>query len=448
MKSLTVELPLPANIYKTSYGYEGKVKVGSGPGALRDSRSWKKRDDAAMVRWVTTTRAALERERAKDPTPTAGTLAAGVERYLEVANLSPATKKVRTFQLAFWMAQPSAPTAPVVTPAQYKAARDQDVGRTLGEIAFVRVGKSVSIRAEVIDRIRKVLEEAFAPTDRDTDPTEFGTTSNHYRQALYQLFRILNRNDPQAPRNPIALIETRARAGAKLSGQDMRLVREVLASVRRPFGKQSRHGELRLAVLAWVNITPKQLSLLKPETAFHDDPDATREEMAAGVITLTKPPRFKGRAKVIPAPETIPLTPYGVDAMRAFAATPAAWGKFSVSGLNKQFKGAAARAQASLGAAGVPVDLSTMTLYHLKHSLASALAQATNGLFDRRGQLQINPAVIRALDHRSARTSRIYTASAVDPTLREANEALTAWLDRHLAEPLTPPTPLKIVRRS
>jgi integrase len=228
----------------------------------------------------------------------------------------------------------------------------------------------------------------------------------------------------------------------------MRIVREVLAQASTKYGRRDGYGLLRLAVLAWVNITPKQLSQLDPAKAFHDVPDATREEIAAGVITLTKPPRHKGRAKVIPAPETIPLTPYGVEAMRAFAAVPEAWFKFSVPPLNRQFKRAAARAQVALAAQGVIVDLSGMTLYHLKHSLASAMMQATNGLFDRQGQLIINPAVVRALDHRSARTTKIYTASAVAPILLEANEAMTAWLDRHLAEPLTPPTPLKIVRRS
>jgi hypothetical protein len=201
-------------------------------------------------------------------------------------------------------------------------------------------------------------------------------------------------------------------------------------------------------VLAWVNITPKQLAQLDPSKAFHDVPDATRADMAAGVITVTKPARHKGRAKVIPAPQTIPLTPYGVDPLRAFAATPAAWGKFSVSSLNKQFQRAAGQAQASLAAAGVQVDLSEASVYHLKHSLTSAMTQATNGLFDRQGELVIPSAVVKANDHRSARTTKIYTASAVAPILREANEAFTAWLDRRLAEPLTPPAaPLKIVRR-
>jgi hypothetical protein len=393
---------------------------------------------------VIETRAALQKE---NPTAAAGTLAAGVRRYLELANLSPETLKVRTAQLGFWCAQPAALAAPVVTPAQYQAAPDEIRGRALGAVPLARIGKSFSLPVAVLDRIRKVLDVAFAPTDRDADPTEHGNTSNHYRQALYQVFRILNRNDPYAPRNPIALIETRARAGAKLSGQDMRIVREILKHAETKFGRRDGHGERRLAVLAWVNITPKQLSQLDPSKAFHDVPDATREEIAAGVVTLTKPPRHKGRAKVIPPAETIPLTPYGVEAMRAYAANPPELRKFSVSSLNKQFQRAAARAQASLVAAGVEVDLSTATVYHLKHSLTSAMMQATNGLFDRHGELVIAPAVVRANDHRSARTTKIYGASAVAPILREANEALTAWLDRHLAEPLTPPPALRIVRR-
>jgi hypothetical protein len=435
------------NIYRAGSGYEGKVKIGTGASALHENKYWTVRDDAAMVRWVNEARARLQKERAKNPTPSAGTLAAGFQKYLELANLTPATLKVRTSQLAYWCAQPAALGAPVVTPEQYQAGR-RDPGRTLGDVALVRVGKSVSLPPAVLDRIRKVLDVAFAPTDRDADPTEYGNTSNHYRQALYQVFRILNRNDPFAPRNPIALIETRARADAKPSGLDMRIVREILKHVPSRFGHHDGLGERRLAVLAWVNITPKQLSQLDPATAFRDVPDATREELAAGVVTLTKPPRHKGRAKVIPAPETIPLTPYGVEALRAYAANPPELRKFSVSALNKQFKRAAAQAQAALAAAGVAVDLSSATVYHLKHSLASAMTQATAGLFDRQGQIVIAPAVVKANDHRSARTTKIYTAAAVAPILREANEAFTAWLDRRLAEPLTPPAaPLKIVRR-
>jgi hypothetical protein len=447
MKSTTAEIELPANIYRAGAGYEGKVKVGTGASALRESQYWTVRDDAAMLRWVSEARARLQKERAKDPTPTAGTFAAGVQRYLALANLTPATLKVRTSQLAYWCAQPAALAAPVVTPAQYQAAPDERRGRTLGDVPLVRVGKSVSLPPAVLDRIRKVLEGAFAPTDRDADPTEYGNTSNHYRQALYQVFRILNRNDPFAPRNPIALIETRARAGAKLSGLDLRIVREILGHVASRFGHHDGLGERRLAVLAWVNITPKQLAQLDPAKAFHDDPDATREAIAAGAVTLTKPPRHKGRAKVVPPPETIPLTPYGVEALRAYAANPPERAAFSVSSLNKQFKRAAGQAQASLAAAGVEVDLSAATVYHLKHSLASAMMQATNGLFDRRGELVIAPAVVKANDHRSARTTKIYTASAVAPILREANEAFTAWLDRRLAEPLTPPPSLRIVGR-
>jgi hypothetical protein len=460
MKLITPDAPLPANVYKVAHGYESKVKVGSGATALRASKSWTERDDVAMAQWVADTRKALMRERAQSPAPAAGTFAAAVERYLALANLTDATRKVRVFQLAFWMAQPAALAAPVLTPDQFKADRDAladrgvalpNRGRTLGEVALVRgVGHShaaVSLKAEVLDRIRKILDVAFAPTDRDADPTEFGNTSNHYRQALFQVFRILNRNDPFAPKNPIALIETRPRPGAQLSGINMRIVREILVhAARTKNGPRNGHGLARLGVLAWVNITPKQLSQLDPATAFHDDPDASREDIIAGAITVTKPPRHKGRAKIVPAPETIPLTPYGVEAMRVFAATPGAWGAFSLPGLNKQFQRAAASVQATLAALGVTVDLSGASVYHLKHSLASAMAEATDGRFDRRGNLVLNPAVVRANDHRSARTTKIYTATAVDPILREANRPMTDYLDRLLAQPLKPPTPLRVVK--
>jgi hypothetical protein len=460
------DAPLPPNIYPVKdprgaiIGYEAKVSVGSGKARLwAPFQFWKDRDDAAMTRHVTEARAALQREREARGVVEAGTLAAGVRQYLDLATLTAATRKVRAFQLAYWMAQPAAQKAPVLTPEEFKADRaalaERGVpmpnrGRTLGDLPFARAGKSVTASDEMIDRVRTVLRDAFAPTDETNDPTEFGNTSNNYRQALFQLFKFMNRNHADAPRNPIALIETRAIPGPQKSAVPMRIVREILTYTASRFGRRTGRSILRLAVLAWVNITPKQLSQLDPRAAFHDDPDATREDIAAGVITLTKHARLKGRAKVLKEPATVPLTPYGVEAMRAYAAAyaadPAAFRKLSASPLNKKVQKAATTCQAALAARGIEIDLAGFTLYHLKHSLATAMTQATNGLIDLNGNVTIDPAVVKAWDHKHERTTRIYTAVAVDPILRKANAALTAFLDRELAAPLAP-TPLRVVRR-
>jgi hypothetical protein len=248
-----------------------------------------------MIRWVTTTRAALQKEAAQLP-PRAehGTLAGAVRRYFETATLSSTNRQRLTQQLGFWCAQPAALGAPVLTPDAFHADREANRGRTLGEAALVRMkfgnAFALSLPPAVLDRIRKVLREAFAPTDPDNNPTEFANTANHYRGALLSLFAVLNENVAGAP-NPITLIKTRSRDEAALSGQDMRIVREILAQLPTKFGRPSDLGERRLAVLAWVHLTPKQLSQLSPpqrplerRTAARDDPsDAVRRRGDARV---------------------------------------------------------------------------------------------------------------------------------------------------------------------
>jgi integrase len=295
-------------------------------------------------------------------------------------------------------------------------------------------------------RIREILADAFAPTDPERDPTEFAATSNLYRMALYHLFSTLDQDDPLAV-NPLKKVKIRPTKGPQLAGQDMRIVREILKHFPSRFGKSSKISQLRLGVLAWVHITPKQLQQLEPGTAFHDVPDATREDMIAGLITVTKPPRHKGRQRRVPAPETIPLTPYGVQALRAFVAEPAAWGSFSLPPLNKAFKRACTRAQAALATTGVVVDLSAMTVYHLKHSLATTASIASAGLINRQGVIQQSAGVQKALDHAHARTTSIYTQAAVDPILRHVNAATARYLDHLFTVPLAPPPALKIVTK-
>jgi len=201
-------------------------------------------------------------------------------------------------------------------------------------------------------------------------------------------------------------------------------------------------------VLAWVHLTPTQLMGVVPARDFHDVPDATREDIIAGEITLTKRPRLKGRKnRPIPAPETIPLNPWGVDAMRAFAACPDAHGTFSMSPLNKLVKRAAGRAQAALAKSGVQVDLSGMTLYHLKHSLATTASLAAAGLVNRRGQIVQSPGVQFALDHAHAHTTATYTQAAVDPIVRQVNAATSRYLDRLFQTSLLPEPRLKLVHQ-
>jgi len=440
---------LPAGIYaQPNGGYYSRVKVGSGATADKAQASWDPGTPLdKILRWQDTTRAAFLKKRAEGPAR--GTLAGDWQQYLAIGGLTKDNKTRRTQQGAFWCAQPAALGAPVLSVAQVQAEAaaakaGQPVpnhGRTLGQVARTKLD---------LKRIREILAIAFAPSDADLDPTEHAGTSNHYRMALFHLFTVLDQDDPTAV-NPIARVKTRPTQGAQLAGQDMRIVREILRQFPSRFGRSSLISELRLAVLAWIHITPKQLQQLEPASAFHDLPEASREDMIAGAITLTKPARHKGRQKRVPAPETIPLTPWGVEAMRAFAAEPAAWGKFSVASLNKAFRRACRRAQAALAEQGVVVDLSGMTLYHLKHSLATAASIASAGLVDRSGKVRQDPGVSRALDHassRGGRTTSFYTQAAVAPILLLVNATTARYLDHLFTVPLNAPAALRLVPKA
>jgi len=433
--------PLPPGVYpKPGGGHYARVKVGASATSLRDQRSFGPEVSIpAIVAWQEQARKdLLKRHRAATP----GSLAASVVEYLRLAQLSKANRERREQQLAWWCAQPAKLGAPVFSVKEVLAAADAGTALTKLPTLGAQARSMLDLK-----RVREVLAIGFAPTNPNVDPTEHAGTSNHYRMALYHLFSVLDQDEAQAV-NPIAKVKVRPLPGAQLAGQDMRIVREVLKHVPTRFGRSSRVSELRLAVLAWVHITPKQLQQVDPPRHFHDVPNATREEIIGGVVTLTKPPRLKGRLKRIPPPETIPLNPWGVEAMRAFAAERAAWGTFSVPPLNRMFKRGCRKAQAALARQGVNVDLSAMTLYHLKHSLATAAQLASAGIVDRAGRMRQSPGVQRALDHASARTTAIYTQAAVDPAVRYVSAATAVYLDHLFTMPLVPPPTFTVVPKT
>jgi integrase len=338
------------------------------------------------------------------------------------------TLKRRKQQHDFWCAQSAKLGAPVLSVAQVQAGAQADAkhGPTLG---------TLSRRLLQPARLREILTEAFKPTDEKADPFEFASTSNHYRTALMHLYSVLDVDDPEAP-NPIAKVPTRASGGPQIVGQDMRIIREILKHVPTKYGREGAVSEKRLAVLALVPITPVQLMRLDPAKDFRDIADADREAMIAGQIALSLRPRLKGQRKRRPAPELEPLTPYGVEAMRAFAAEPKAWGDFSTASLNKAVKGAARRAQAALAAKGIRVDLSGFTLYQLKHSYAAAMQVASGGITDAAGTIRIHPGVQKTLGHAAARTSATYTIGAIEPIKLIVSSLTAQYLDALFAQPL------------
>ncbi len=380
----------------------------------------------------------VERLARQSTKPERGTLAASVDEYLKPhgpAKLTKQNHKRRTQQLAWWCAQAAAIDAPVLSVKQI-AAGERVEGLTLGKLPRHKI---------TTERVQQILDMAFGATD-DDDPARGASTANLYRLALWHLFVVLDRGVEFAV-NPIANVPIRQGADAGDYGIDMRLVREILAAAPSKFGRDSAITEARAEVLAWVDIRESQLMKIDPARDFHDVPNATREDILAGAITLTVAPHLKGRKnRRIPRPTLIPLTPWGVAAMRRFATTPGAAGPFSMSSMRKYVRRGCVHAEKALKARGVAVDLSAFVPRHFRHSLATVKRNAAPGLVDRFGDLVIDPGVVKALGHASARTSGIYTQAAVDGDVLRVHQMVIRWLEIKLAEPLTPPpAPLKLV---
>jgi hypothetical protein len=383
--------------------------------------------------------------------PAGATLIAGMAEYLRPggpARLTKANRKRRTQQLEWWCAQLAAMDAPVLP---WKLVKEEKAARLGGEHVPYR-GKTLGecFRSTEIEaaRLSQILNTAF-PTPED-DPAKYAATYNHYRLALWHLYVILDQENEYAA-NPVRHVEIRQGADAGEHGLDMRLVRGILEHAAKKSvqgGKPGLATRRRAEVLAWVHIRPTQLMKVDPLLHFRDLPNATREDILDGLVTVIVQPHLKGRKKKrLPAPEDLPLNPWGVEAMRAFAACPEAHGKFSMASANKYIQRGAARFQEALRQQGYHIDLSKFTLRHLKHSLASAADVATNGMMNRKTGLQIDEGVVGALGHSKARTTLIYTQVAVKPKVRRANELTTLYLEWLLKQPLVPaPTPLRIVR--
>lgn len=372
-----------------------------------------------------------------------GTFKTDVQEYLRLAPITKATRVKRAQQLAFLGAQTIAFGSPVQTVDDWcaeKAAIEAGCpppshGRTIDEEPRSAVP---------LKRWREILAVAFAPSDPDSDPEEGASTSNHYRTALMHLYGVLA-GDEDSGVNPISRIGKRTTRGAEAKGLDMRVVAEVLKHVATKYSREARVSELRLAVLAWVNIEPKQLQAVNPTYDFHDLPHATREEMIDGAITLTCDARRKGETKVVKPALLKFLTPYGVEAMRAFAAEPKAWGRFSTSSLRKSLKVACRKAQVALAKQGIQIDLSQMTVKHLKHSLLSAMQLATQNRVSSTGALRIDPGVSGAGGH-DATMTRIYIQRIEQEAFRLVSRDTALFLDRLLAQPLVPSPSTRTLR--
>src|SRR4029077_19134923 len=115
--------------------YEVRAQVGSGPSAPKDRKRFP--GDATPLEMQDWRIEALKRLGKGKSQP--GTLSARVSIYIAEAKLSPANRKRRAQQLAFWCAQPAAEGAPVLT-----------VDQVLAEAEAVKAGKRAIERGELL----------------------------------------------------------------------------------------------------------------------------------------------------------------------------------------------------------------------------------------------------------------------------------------------------------
>ena len=366
-------------VYQDAYGFGVWASVGSGP---RRVRAKEERFPPATP--LDTMVAAWHRQKAAlttmKQTPAArGSLAADVERYFTMASLSTQRVQERRQQLAWWVARFGHRVRATLTATDLRFT--------------IRTLKGVS-----------------------------ASTRNKYRTALSNVFTVLDgKNAP----NPFRDVPPEDESEVKNHAQPYAFIDAVLAQIREGRKGFPSRTKAFLSCEAYVPITRRQLTQLKPgHVHWHE-----REVEVPG---RHKGQGTRGQRKRISA--------QGMAALRLFEAADC-WGRVpSNSSIGRIFKAAVANAVDEIRANGNPdgidlVSAATMTPYHLRHSIATLVVQATKG--------DLLKAQI-LLDHAEHRTTLRYAPAAVTEMMRSAGDALATALDQRPAY-VKPTTKAKVV---
>ena len=363
-------------VYQDAYGFGVWASVGSGA-----RRVTAKEERFPPGTPLETMIAAWHRQKAALATVTQtravrGTLAADVPRYFTAATLSKQRVQERTQQLDWWVD---------------------------------RFGH----------RVRATLtadELRFALRTLKKSPS----TRNKYRTALSNVFTVLDgKNAP----NPFRDIKPEDEAAAVNHAQPYEFIDAVLAQIRNTSHRKGAPPSRTKAFLsceAYVPITRRQLTQLQPRHVHWAECEVEVPGRHKGQGTRGQRKRISAR---------------GMAALRLFDAA-GCWGRVpSNSSIYRIFTTAVADAVAEIQANGNPhgidlVSAATMTPYHLRHSLGTAVVQATKGDL-LKAQLM--------LDHADPRTTLRYVQGAVTDVMRSAGDALAAALDN--LPPYVKPTP-------
>lgn len=419
-------------VYRDAYGLDARVAIGTWPHRLQSAKRYPRTESLRVIKaWQTEERDRLQK---LQPSASRGPFDGDIQRYLLTLADRPRLQAERRHQLRWWADQTGAD------------------GKRFG-LRRRHTFQRAELHATLVAR-------AILPSRHHPDQRMSASSVKHYRTALFHLFTTLDGKnapnplrdvptpespDPEPRALPYAIIEAIFDAmpdSRRATKVDADQVATIVALASRPgahkttiarmFGvteaairKMLRTGgrrapelltKLRLRVMAYVGLPPAQIMGLREEHVHWDEPSVLVQGRRKG----------KGSRTV-----RLPLTPQGVDTLRAFFAGGAA-GRFDTT---------AARRTWWRGIRTM-VDRLALTDYVAARELLRSLQRVRARPYDLRHsfltEAQLAGKNIHATQqlamHADSRQTQRYTLAAVQPQLLE----LAAIMGQRL-----PPSPSK-----
>jgi integrase len=218
-----------------------------------------------------------------------------------------------------------------------------------------------SITATEIDAVlqRWLLTPTTPARGRPSGPDGLAPGTVRKRRSTLQSLWV--KLDGKAAANPVKATTNPPPPKPEARSLDYRVLERAIAAM--PSARSTKPGavrrvslaKIRARVIAYTGIPPGLLKTITPH-------DLSLTESTVRIV-----PRHKGAGVEA---RTLPLTPQGRDAFRAFHAAHA-YGPFSTEALNRSFK---------RGCAHAGLDPTTVHLYDLRHSFLAQIYRVTRDL--------------------------------------------------------------------